>query len=394
MVVKTLEECQFDGSSVANEFLALKKLRHPNIIAAHEFSPPSGDRGRDLVVMEYVRGMELRDCMEKGYYRVFSNLFFVLEGIASGLAHIHDNQMVHADLKPNNIIVDMAMTPRIIDFGLATLLSSPEGGKAPKPRSTSASVVPEPGGTLKYMAPERHQGLMSPASDIYAIGLIMFELFNNFLPLMNLPHTLFPFGPPDLTKPTMDALEAIYRKATFADASMRYQTGASFLDELTIVARLYCKDLDDGVYRTTDDRDPDQFNIGRVDSLAELAQALSRRLRGLDPSHNWFRIDGVPEADHKESGGNAESYAVFPLEIGGELLEFQISGDTRISALREFIRLCKKHMRYGFIEAEEFLIVDNLPDGNRALRLRINLDAETGKYRARGFYCYTTDSDV
>jgi eukaryotic-like serine/threonine-protein kinase len=132
---------------------------------------------RGYLVMEYVEGSSLLTHIRTaGRVGVAAGLRFVKE-ICSALALVHRQGAVHRDLKPDNILVDHHGVVRVVDFGLATFADRRLG------------FAPGPMGTFTYMAPETLLSRSTPASDVYGIGLMMYELFTGGGPHLTAPWT-------------------------------------------------------------------------------------------------------------------------------------------------------------------------------------------------------------
>ncbi len=130
---------------------------------------------RAFLVMEYVDGAPLLSHMRAaGRVSVAIGLRFVRQ-ICRALALVHGQGAVHRDLKADNILVDRRGIVRVVDFGLAAF-ADPRLGFAP------GSL-----GTFTYMAPETLQGRSTPASDVYGLGLLMYELFTGGGPHLTAP---------------------------------------------------------------------------------------------------------------------------------------------------------------------------------------------------------------
>jgi serine/threonine-protein kinase len=131
--------------------------------------------GRAYLAMEYVDGLPLLSHMRAaGRISVASGLRF-LRQICRGVALVHGQGAVHRDLKPDNILVDRRGLVRVVDFGLAAF-ADPRLGFAP------GSM-----GTFTYMAPETLFGRSTPASDVYSLGLLLYELFAGGGPHLTAP---------------------------------------------------------------------------------------------------------------------------------------------------------------------------------------------------------------
>jgi serine/threonine protein kinase len=130
---------------------------------------------RGYLVMEYVEGYSLLTHIRAaGRVGVAAGLRFIKE-MCRALALVHQQGAVHRDLKPDNILVDRRGVVRVVDFGLATFADRRLG------------FAPGPMGTFTYMAPETLLGRATPASDVYGIGLLMYELFTGGGPHLTAP---------------------------------------------------------------------------------------------------------------------------------------------------------------------------------------------------------------
>jgi hypothetical protein len=144
-------------------------LKSPHLVTIYDVRrSPSGD---PFVIMEYVGGPSLRELLnaEAGGFSVQKAAFF-LSGIGKGLSYLHERGIVHRDLKPANIFYDDGYV-KIGDYGLSKHISvSQHSGQ-------TVSV-----GTVHYMAPEIGSGSYTKAIDIYALGVILFEMLTGRLP--------------------------------------------------------------------------------------------------------------------------------------------------------------------------------------------------------------------
>jgi serine/threonine protein kinase len=151
------------------ESLVIARLNHPNII--NVIDRGFSDKGRPYFVMEYVEGRELSELVRNNRLSVNARIHLLMQ-VCRGVAFAHKNGIVHRDIKPSNILVDGSGHVRILDFGIAWL--------AGNGRPDDAEIV----GTPDYMSPEQFSdpGAISPASDIYSIGAMMYQLFSGALP--------------------------------------------------------------------------------------------------------------------------------------------------------------------------------------------------------------------
>jgi serine/threonine protein kinase len=161
---------------------ALARMNHDNI--ARVFDAGESRAGRPFFVMERIVGRPLRAYCDNKNLSVRDRLRLMLD-VCAGVQHAHDNGVLHRDLKPSNVLVteqSERATPKIIDFGLARTLDLPPGERAAWSRSGAVF------GTPSHMSPEQANGVatLGPATDVYALGVMLFELLTGSLPLANL----------------------------------------------------------------------------------------------------------------------------------------------------------------------------------------------------------------
>lgn len=188
VAVKLLKEkCQTNKrllEGMRHEIKISRELRHPNICPIHDFY--DGEKGLGIV-MDFISGIELRDWMDDNQTNLLSTAnerLQLLQTIASTLQIAHQ-RIIHRDLKPANIFLlngDIS-TPIIMDFGIATM---GEGG------NDSIS------GTPKYMSPEQYLApqKVDHRSDLFALGIIAYELFTNKIPPCSLRGVIKSNKPP------------------------------------------------------------------------------------------------------------------------------------------------------------------------------------------------------
>jgi serine/threonine-protein kinase len=156
------------------EAKAAQKLAHPNIIEI--FDHGDTEDGTSFLVMELLRGESLADALANHIKLPLSRALPICIQIARALARAHDFEVVHRDLKPENIFISIAPDGselvKLLDFGIARSM-----------HDTRLTGVGEVFGTPQYMAPERITSIdAGPPADLYALGIILFEMLTGQLP--------------------------------------------------------------------------------------------------------------------------------------------------------------------------------------------------------------------
>ncbi len=216
------------------------RLRHPNLVAVHDFGRADGQL---YFSMDYIEGGDLARRLRGRPFAPWEAAS-LLRKVALALAHAHAEGVLHRDLKPSNILLD-GDEPKLADFGLATQLEA--GGDL-----TAVSGVL---GTPHYLAPEALQkgsAALSVASDIYALGVVLFELLTGRTPfagatpgaLAALVENSEPPSPRLLAPAVPRDLETVVLKCLERDPARRYGSAQAlaedlrrFLDGEPIVAR-------------------------------------------------------------------------------------------------------------------------------------------------------------
>jgi hypothetical protein len=220
-----------------NERQILAALDHPNIAALYDGG--STEEGLPYLVMEYVAGDTLTEYCESHKLPVNERLR-LFRRVCDAVQYAHQKLIVHRDLKPSNILVTREGVPKLLDFGIAKLLLSPElmGNAAPKTQTGMALMTPE------FASPEQIRGEpVSTATDIYSLGVVLYQLLTG-----QLPHQLYRFDPIELQRAicTTDAkapsaignatprgdLDTIVLTALQRDPQRRYRSVDQFSEDI------------------------------------------------------------------------------------------------------------------------------------------------------------------
>ncbi|MDN3426115.1 Stk1 family PASTA domain-containing Ser/Thr kinase [Microbacterium sp. APC 3898] len=209
------------------EALSTTSLAHPNIVNIFDVGE---DGSVHYLVMEYVPGKTLKEYIIEHSPVSPERAVEIMKQLTSALAHAHHNQIVHRDIKPQNILMDAEGNVKISDFGIAMALSA-----------TSYTQTNSVLGTVHYLSPEQARGgTANKKSDIYSLGIVMYELITGKLPFsgesaVSIALKHLQTETPSLrdTVPALpQSLENIVLKATAKNMQHRYQSADEMEEDL------------------------------------------------------------------------------------------------------------------------------------------------------------------
>ena len=209
------------------EALATSELSHPNIVSVLDVGT---DHGLPYMVMEYVDGPNLKEYIQKNSPLDLNEIIRIMDQILSAVALAHKHNVIHRDLKPQNILMDKRGNIKIADFGIAVALNQ-----------SSITQTNSVMGSVHYMSPEQTRGgMVTKQSDIYSLGIILYELITGTVPFngdtpvaIALKHAQEPI--PSIRKKDSSvpqALENVVLKATAKDPRDRYATAQEMKADL------------------------------------------------------------------------------------------------------------------------------------------------------------------
>ncbi|HEX8494430.1 MAG TPA: SUMF1/EgtB/PvdO family nonheme iron enzyme [Pyrinomonadaceae bacterium] len=218
------------------EARAAARLRHPNVVVIYDYGEARGDDAPAFIVMELLRGESLRDVLKRERRLEPQRAVTLMRAICAGIGTAHRNDIVHRDIKPDNVIVlppdeeegRERETVKVVDFGIAKLRDPAGGGTL-----TQKGFQP---GTIYYMSPEQCRGDdLDARSDVYSLGALCYEMLAGAPPFVGETRTgviskhLFDSPPPFPAELHVSAaLSAVVIRALAKDPAAR-QADASML---------------------------------------------------------------------------------------------------------------------------------------------------------------------
>ena len=199
-----------------SEAKAAARLSHPNIVNIYDVGIDGVDH---YIVMEYVQGNSLKDKIRQEGALDILTATQIAKDIANGLAHAHANNLVHCDIKPHNILMTADGHAKIADFGIARAVSE-------STMTYNGNIV----GSVHYFSPEQAQGgSITPKSDVYSLGIVMYEMLTDHLPFTGenpvaiaMKHIEEEPAPPSSFRPEIPPmLEAIVLRAMNKNPDLR-----------------------------------------------------------------------------------------------------------------------------------------------------------------------------
>jgi serine/threonine protein kinase len=233
VAIKVMNESIARQEDLRKRFLreaqAAGSLQHPNVVCIYDLGDADGHL---FIAMEFVQGVDLERMIELGEPLSLQARLDIVIDVLTGLAYAHRRGIVHRDIKPANIRIAEDGRAKIMDFGVAHLASSS--------MTRTGSFL----GTPSYMAPEQiTQGQTTPATDIFAVGAVLYQLLAMMKPfdaptLQNLLFKIITEKPRPISEVTPGlppALDRIVMKALEKEPSHRYASALDMANELTTV---------------------------------------------------------------------------------------------------------------------------------------------------------------
>ena len=213
------------------EAKAAANLSHPNIVTVYDFG---FDSERLFIIMEYVPGTDIKQLKANIGHFDLQETLTLMEQACAGVGYAHRAGLVHCDIKPQNLLITPDRQLKIVDFGIARALATINPAE-------KANIV---WGSPSYFSPEQAAGIApSPASDVYSLGIIMYEMLTGELPftaptsteLARMHRQDLPKSPREINPEIPLEVEQILLKTLAKEPAARYRTA----DQLGQVLKAY-----------------------------------------------------------------------------------------------------------------------------------------------------------
>lgn len=307
-IVKRGMDTDFILRRFRRERQILATLSHPNIAALLDGG--STDDGLPYYVMEYVEGLPINYFCDERKLALVERLKLVQQ-ICAAIAYAHDKQIVHRDIKPGNILVTNDGTVKLLDFGIAKLLSAHLAADTVGETATAVRLM-----TPEYASPEQVRGLpVTPASDLYSLGMLLYELL-----MGRRPYRLQSYAPHEIARVICEEdpprpSEVISTAGKIHYAAERATTPEMLRSDLT-------GNLDNIILKTL--RKDAQY---RYATAAELSTDITRYLAGEQISAPYLFTPLALTPELMTETLTARSIAVLPLQVAHAIRRADTTGD-------------------------------------------------------------------
>src|SRR5690242_10924147 len=238
VAVKVLREVYSTDPKFVTRFQreakAASALQHPNIVQVYDYGQTDGNY---FIVMELIEGTDLRRYLRSRGVLAIDRAIIIAHDVALGLGAAHRRDIVHRDVKPQNVLVGRGGSIKLTDFGIASVYKDINAERL----TTTGMTL----GTVQYYAPEQAQGeIVSPSADVYALGIVMYEMVTGHPPFdgdspvaVAMQHIQDVPTPPREVNPNLTpSLEEVILRCLEKVPEMRFRDGSQLARALESLA--------------------------------------------------------------------------------------------------------------------------------------------------------------
>ncbi|SMO46658.1 Serine/threonine protein kinase [Melghirimyces algeriensis] len=234
VAIKVLNESLSNDSEFIRRFSreaqAAASLSHPNVVGVYDVGQEDYTH---YIVMEYIEGPTLKEYIQQYSPLTAEEIVSIASQICDALAHAHENQIVHRDVKPHNILLSYNGRAKVTDFGIA--------------RASTSSTITQAGsvmGSVHYFSPEQARGgLIGAKSDIYSLGVVLYEMVTGEIPFdgdsaisIAMKHLQEPVRDPAKLNPNVpQSIHHVIMRALEKDPDDRYPSIRDMKEELDVI---------------------------------------------------------------------------------------------------------------------------------------------------------------
>ncbi|MCX7832547.1 MAG: protein kinase [Actinobacteria bacterium] len=220
VAIKELKLRNKKREEALREARAIARISHPNVVSLYDVIE---DEEEIYLIMEYVEGISLRELLQEYHMMDFQTALGIFIQVALAVEFAHNHGILHLDIKPENILVSSSGVVKLTDFGIARFVTEPED---------AGKIM----GTTHYLAPESLRGKYSVASDVFALGVILYEMLAGENPFYSYSQEeaykkILEFDPPlisSLRKDVPEEFDQILAKALAKHPGRRFKDVTRF----------------------------------------------------------------------------------------------------------------------------------------------------------------------
>jgi serine/threonine protein kinase/beta-lactam-binding protein with PASTA domain len=325
------------------EAQAAASLSHPHVVNIYDIGQ---EEDMYYIVMEYVEGMTLKQYINEHAPLDIRKAVDIAIQICDALDHAHQNELIHRDIKPHNILINKYGRIKVTDFGIARAVSSVT-------ITHTGSVL----GSVHYFSPEQAKGIMAGAkSDLYSLGVVLYEMLTGELPFSGdspisvaLKHLQEGYVPPRKIRPEIpQSVENVIIRAMAKEPMYRYESAGEMLEDLRtclsperrnenvyLLPEKYGVEEDPEITRVIPAIKPEMmrkrsWEDDRTESIREIPKVEERVTT---PAGAWAERE---ETDEGESYTKSGSWKKVVLWVGGLLVFFMLVGAAIFSGFSFF----------------------------------------------------------